>query len=68
MLFEFADDLNSKGIHFMMSYVAEHKGAVNENLLAWIQRKQYRVIQLGDIIGISGSRRKEVLILNYDPL
>ncbi len=64
-LFAFADELNRSGVPFMMSYVIEHKGAVNNELLRWIQKQGYRLIQLGDVIGISGSRRKEVLILNY---
>lgn len=64
-LFAFADDLNQSGIRFMLSYVIEHKGTINEKLLNWIDKRGYRVIKLGDIIGISGSRRKEVLILNY---
>lgn len=65
-LFSFADELDQEGISFMMSYVAEHKGAVNQELLDWIDRRGYRIIRLGDIIGISGSRRKEVLIVNYE--
>ena len=65
-LFEFADRLSKRGIKFMISYVIEHKGKVNETALEWISRNHYRMIELGDIIGISGSRRKEVLIVNYD--
>ena len=61
----FADDLNQSGISFMLSYVVEHKGAINKELLDWVGKRGYRLIQLGDIIGISGSRRKEVLIVNY---
>lgn len=64
-LFSFADDLNQSGVSFMLSYVVEHKGATNQELLDWINKRGYRLIQLGDIIGISGSRRKEVLIVNY---
>lgn len=64
-LFSFADNLNQSGVPFMLSYVVEHKGAINQELLDWINRRGYRLIQLGDIIGISGSRRKEVLIVNY---
>ena len=64
-LFEFADDLNESGVSFMLSYVVEHKGAINHELLDWIYQRGYHLIQLGDIIGISGSRRKEVLIVNY---
>ena len=64
-LFSFADDLNQSGVSFMLSYVVEHKGATNQELLDWIDKRGYRLIQLGNIIGISGSRRKEVLIVNY---
>ena len=59
------DNLND-GIKFMLSYVIEHKGKVNETALEWIEKNHYRIIELGDVIGISGSRRKEVLIVNYD--
>jgi len=52
-------------IHFMLSYVVEHKGKTNQALLDWVDKNNYYIIQLGDIIGISGSRRKEVLIVNY---
>lgn len=65
-LFEFADSLNSLGVSFMLSYVAEHKGKINNNLLNWVHKNKYKLIELGDIIGISGSRRKEVLIINYE--
>ena len=50
----------------MLSYVIEHKGQINENLIRWINSNHYKTIELGDIIGISGSRRKEVLIVNYE--
>ena len=65
-LFEFCDRLTQKNVHFMLSYVIEHKGSLNKSLLNWIEKNEYTVIRLGDIIGISGSRRKEVLIVNYD--
>lgn len=65
-LFEFADRLNEAGVQFMLSYVAEHKGTQNENLLNWIGERGYTLIALEDVIGISGSRRKEVLVINYD--
>lgn len=65
-LFAYADSLTAGNINFMLSYVAEHKGKMNENLSKWIEDRGYRMIELGDILGISGSRRKEVLIINYD--
>ena len=52
----------------MLSYVVEHKGTENEKIKEWITKNNYHVIPLGDILGISGSRRKEVLILNYEVL
>ena len=64
-LFEFADYLDASGIPFMLSYVVEHKGNVNEHLLKWINERKYTLIALKDVIGISGSKRKEVLVVNY---
>lgn len=63
---EFADRLNSLRIPFMLSYVLEHNGQRNLELESWINNRGYRLIELGNILGISGSRRKEVLIVNYD--
>lgn len=65
-LFQFADRLTERNIRFMLSYVVEHKGKKNQKVLDWVKRNNYRIIKLGDIIGISGSRRKEVLIVNYE--
>ena len=65
-LFSFSDKLSDEGIPFMLSYVLEHKGRKNEDLLNWINRRKYKVIELGDVIGISGSRRKEILVTNYE--
>ena len=65
-LFEFLDKLNHEGSHFMLSYVLEHKGKVNQNLVNWTQDNHYHIIELGDILGISGSRRKEILVTNYE--
>jgi hypothetical protein len=50
----------------MLSYVLEHKGEKNTVLEDWINRNNYTYIPLGDIIGISGQPRKEILVLNYD--
>lgn len=63
---EFADRLTFQNIPFMLSYVVEHNGKRNIELEEWISNRGYRLIELGDILGISGSRRKEVLIVNYD--
>ena len=63
---EFADKLNSLKVPFMLSYVLEHNGKINLELESWISDRGYRLIELGNILGISGSRRKEVLIVNYN--
>lgn len=65
-LFLFADQLTAKSVPFMLSYIVEHKGQTNQALIDWVNKNKYNIIPLGDIIGISGSRRKEVLIINYD--
>lgn len=65
-LFNYADILTKNNIPFMLSYVIEHKGKKNQNLIDWVLSNNYKIIELGDIIGISGSRRKEVLIINYE--
>lgn len=65
-LFEFLNKLNHEGSRFMLSYVLEHKGKINQNLVSWTQDNHYHIIELGDILGISGSRRKEILVINYE--
>jgi adenine-specific DNA-methyltransferase len=65
-LFGFLNRLNARNVHFMLSYVIEHKGKKNNELILWVTENNYNIIELGDILGISGSRRKEVLIVNYD--
>lgn len=67
-LLAFLDELHSKGKQFMLSYVVEHKGVTNERLLEWVKLGAYNLFELGEILGISGSRRKEVLITNYDSI
>lgn len=65
-LFNFADKLNENKIPFMLSYILEHKGKFNDNLKHWIDKNNYCLIELGSILGISGSRRKEILVTNYE--
>lgn len=65
-MFEYLNGLNERNIRFMLSYVIEHKGKINNNLLDWVDENGYRIVDLGEVIGISGSKRKEVLIINYE--
>lgn len=62
-LFAFADKLNSKGIQFMISYVVEHKGEINDALVKWIKINNYDLIELDPV---KGNNRKEVIVKNYD--
>lgn len=65
-LFDFIDRMTQQNVPCMLSYVLEHKGILNTALEDWINRNNYTYIPLGNIIGISGQPRKEILILNYD--
>lgn len=65
-LFTYFDNLTAQNIPCMLSYVLEHKGEKNTTLEKWINQNNYTYISLGNIIGISGQPRKEILILNYD--
>ena len=65
-LFRFLDKLNAEGSRFMLSYVLEHKGKINQNLLDWVNKNGYHIKELGNILSISGSRRKEILVINYE--
>lgn len=67
-LFAFLEELNKRKVKFMLSYVLEHKGKENSRLKNWIHENNFALVQLGNILGISGTRRKEVLILNYEIL
>ncbi len=65
-LFTFIDEMTQRHVPCMLSYVLEHKNMTNTALEEWISRNNHTCIPLGDIIGISGQPRKEILILNYD--
>lgn len=67
-LFQKLNELNLNGANFMLSYVLEHNGVRNKELETWITENHYHLIELGNILGISGSRRKEVLVVNYEVL
>lgn len=65
-LFAFFDKMTHKNVPCMLSYVLEHKGQKNTALEEWLKSNNYKYIPLGNIIGISGQPRKEILIINYD--
>lgn len=68
-LYNFLDELNSRGIKFAMSNVTDHKGRSNDILKEW--SKKYHVIQLDYNYKNSSHNTvakdsTEVLIINYE--
>ncbi|UXU52550.1 Dam family site-specific DNA-(adenine-N6)-methyltransferase [Staphylococcus arlettae] len=71
-LFKFLDGLHMKNVKFAMSNVTQHKGAINKELLDWVNQGGYNLINLNYHYNNSNyqSRAKnnsttEVLITNY---
>jgi len=60
-LLNFAEQLNKKQINFLISYVLEHKGTINEEVQKWIKKNNFKLINLEEV---HKSQRKEVLIGN----
>lgn len=62
-LLGFIDYLDDKNIPFMLSYVVNHKGKTNNNLLKWIKARKY---DLREIDNIKGVNREEIVVTNYN--
>lgn len=62
-LLDYLDTLNHKGIKFMLSYVVEHKGETNQNIINWVETNDFKLIELD---GYPGIKRQEVIIINYE--
>lgn len=62
-LFYFCNELNSKKIRFMLSYVLEHGGKYNYELKKFVEDNGYSLIELPAVLG---KNRKEVIIINYE--
>ena len=67
-LYDYLDKANKRGVKFALSNVIEHKGKVNDILLAWA--KKYKVIDLNYNYSNSSyntgkGESREVLIINY---
>nr|WP_306423785.1 Dam family site-specific DNA-(adenine-N6)-methyltransferase [Brucella intermedia] len=58
------NELDTRSIKFMLSYVLEHRGKYNIEMKKWISTNHFRVVECAQIQGIG---RKEVVIFNYDP-
>lgn len=61
-LYNFLDNLNARGVKFMMSNVLEHKGLQNSLLADWVKDRGYNIL---NNTGVGGRGRKEILITNY---
>lgn len=59
-LLEYIATLNEQGYKFILSNVIEHKGKVNHILKEWCETNNFNVVE------ISHSTRKEVIIYNYE--
>ena len=62
-LYAFLDDLNKKGVKFMMSNVLEHKGKQNTLLIEWIKDNDYQIVTYR---GTARKGRKEIVVINYE--
>ncbi|HBC8027382.1 TPA: DNA adenine methylase [Staphylococcus aureus] len=60
---KFCEDLNEKGIKFMLSYVLKHKEEYNIDMDFWAMWNKFKILELNDVPGKS---RKEVVIINYE--
>lgn len=56
------DQLNNRGVSFMLSYVIEHNGKRNTTIEEWVSTNGYNLVLLPLV---KGSTRKEILIMNY---
>ncbi|MCM1062814.1 MAG: Dam family site-specific DNA-(adenine-N6)-methyltransferase [Eubacterium sp.] len=71
-LFKILTELSERGVNFALSNVIEHKGAVNESLVDWLERNQYNLHGINfnyDNCNYHTNNKqnvtKEVLITNY---
>lgn len=62
-LMVFFDKLTNENVKVMLSYVVKHKDDVNNEILNWITKNGYNIIELPEVKGI---KRKEVIIRNYE--
>lgn len=63
-LCNFADNIGNIGGKFMLSYVVEFNGIKNDEILSWVEQKDYIIHYIDECQG-HYNNRKEVLITNY---
>ena len=59
---KFVSKLDNNKFKFMISYLLDHKGKTNKNIINWIKKSKYRLINLNIKTAV---KRKESLIINY---
>lgn len=71
-LFRMLTKLSERGVKFALSNVIEHKGAINEQLIDWVERNQYNLYGINfnyDNCNYHTNNKqnvtKEVLVTNY---
>jgi site-specific DNA-adenine methylase len=68
-LFSICDMLTRRGIKWAMSNVFENKGVVNQHLIDWTNKNNYRVHHFNEFTysacGKGNAKTDEVLIMNY---
>ena len=62
-LLRFLGKLNQKRVRFMLSNVLHHNGKTNAQLLDWIEKNGYKVIEY---VRKARGNREEVLVCNYE--
>lgn len=63
-LCQFMDTIASKHSKFMLSYVIEVGEFHNQNIVTWVNKNHYRMIEVPETQGRYNDRR-EVIIINY---
>jgi site-specific DNA-adenine methylase len=67
-LFEILDNLNSRGIRWCLSNVKENKGKVNQHLIDWANKNNYRIIGMNknySALGKGNANTYEICVINY---
>lgn len=62
-LLKYLEEINKRGVKFMLSNVLEHKGKKNTLLIDWIKENSFKVIKYE---GKARKNRNEVIIINYE--
>ena len=59
---KFVSKLDNNKSKFMISYLLDHKGKTNKNIINWIKKNKFRLVNLNIKTAV---KRKESLIINY---